>query len=207
MSAQKNKEPFFLLFLIALLFILASLYTYSYLSSKISKELVVGNSSNFYTPTVTNIPALSTTPYTPTEPIEFIPETPTESLEPTSTPTGPYLKTFHSDIDKFEITYLSTRQLYEDKGTNSNRYVFIGVQGANFVVHAGKNWSWIHPDRQFTNDLKIANQDTFRYDTKVQTVVDLQKDDFKYTLQCVHNGTDSLKSECLDFIQSFKLIN
>ncbi|MBU1130411.1 hypothetical protein KKE45_03790 [Patescibacteria group bacterium] len=204
MPAQKNKQPFFLFFLISLLFIMASLYIYSYLSSKISKELVVDNSPSFYTPTITNIPTPSVIP---TEPTEFIPETPTESLESTSTPTEPYLKTFYSDIDKFEVTYLSTRQLYEDKGTDSNRYVFVRTEGNNFVVHVGRSWSWIHPDRQFTDDQIISGLNTFRYDTRVQTVVDLQKDDFKYTLQCVHNGIDSLKSECQDFIQSFKLID
>lgn len=152
--------------------------------------MVVDNSSSFYIPTVTNIP----------EP----------SIFPSITPagiTGPYLKTFYSDIDNFEITYFSTRQLYEDKDGTSNRYVFAKTGGTNFVVHVGESWSWIHPDRQFTNDLKIAGFDTFRYDTTSQTIFDLQKDDTKYTLQCIHNGIESLKSECLDFVQSFKLTN
>ena len=144
--------------------------------------------------------------------------TPTAKLTPTPseirdlkseisiTPT-PISSNYSSSTDGFSIVYSSFRKLYQDKETSGNRYTFYSNSG-NFAVHVGLNnqWAWTTPDRNFSGNLVLSGQNTYRYDTDSQTIVDIQYNNKNYTLQCVHNGKSTLKAECETFLQSFKLI-
>jgi len=130
--------------------------------------------------------------------------TPTITTITTSTPTE---LTFSSSTDGFSIVYSSSRKLYQDKESSGNRYTFYLTSG-NFAVHVGLNgqWAWTTPNRDFSGNLVISGQNTYRYDTDAQTIVDIQYNGKNYTLQCVHNGKATLKAECETFLQSFKLL-
>jgi hypothetical protein len=132
------------------------------------------------------------------------------SIEPTvsplpqvQTPT-PTIKEFTSDADGFNVSYMSDRTLYQDKERSGNRYTFYSPQG-NIAVHAGPSWSWIYPDRQFSQSFLVSGYPTFIYDIDTQTIVDFQVGSKLYTIQCVHNGTPGLKAECQQFLQDLKL--
>lgn len=138
--------------------------------------------------------------------------TATPKLIPTVIPTKSALntkdsKTYQSEEDAFSVSYNSQRQVHQDTEPSGNRYTFINKAG-NFAVHVstGEKWSWAHPDRQFTATLLVSGQKTFRYDINAQTIVDLQSGGKNYTLQCIHNGLESLKAECDAFISSFKIL-
>jgi len=149
------------------------------------------------TPKITTTPILTPTP-TPTA-------TPITGIEPDeSTPTE---LTFSSSTDGFSIIYNSYRKLYQDKETSGNRYTFYSNSG-NFAVHVGLNnqWAWTTPNRNFSGNLVISGQNTYRYDTDAQTIVDIQYNSKNYTLQCIHNGKATLKAECETFLKSFKLL-
>lgn len=130
----------------------------------------------------------------------------TPTLPPSASPTPtPLVLNFQSDTDKFSVVYQSSRQLYQDTESSGNRYTFYRSD-STITVHAGSSWSWSHPGRTFTSDLLVANQPTFRYDVTAQTIVDLQKDNLLYTIQCYHHAKESVKSECDSFLSSFKLL-
>ena len=114
---------------------------------------------------------------------------------------------YQSQEDKFSVSHSSLRQLHQDTESSGNRYTFVNKSG-NFAIHVSPSdkWSWVHPDRQFTSTLLVSGQNTFRYDINAQTIIDLQSDDKNYTLQCIHNGLESLKTECDQFVSSFKLL-
>ncbi|MDD4938101.1 MAG: hypothetical protein PHX34_03775 [Candidatus Shapirobacteria bacterium] len=137
--------------------------------------------------------------------------TPTKAIISTITPTtssnSSTSLTYSSSSDKFSIDYSPTRKLYQDTESSGNRYTFY-LSSGNFAVHIGldNQWAWSNSDREFTDDFFVADQPTFRYDTSTQTIVDIQTEDRNYTIQCVHNGQESLKTECEKFIKSFKLI-
>lgn len=95
----------------------------------------------------------------------------------------------------FTVTYGPNRKLIIENEPSGKRYVFYSSAG-NITLHVGSKWSWQHPGRQLTP--------TFRYDTSTQTLIDLQKDDLNYTIQCVHGGSETLKSECDQFIANFQ---
>lgn len=160
------------------------------------------------TPTeATSTPKLSPTLKPSTTPKPTI----TPKLSPVSSPSAAPTKSatqyldFKSEVDNFQVSYSAKRKLYQDTEESGNRYTFYLGTG-NFAVHAGPTWSWIYPNRQFTTDLLVGNQPTFRYDIKTQTIVDFTRGEKVYTLQCVHNGIASLKTECEDFLKSFKFL-
>ncbi len=130
---------------------------------------------------------------------------------PTATPTpatsSSSLQTFTSDKDGFSIEYSTKRKLYSDTESSGNRHTFY-LSSGNFAVHVGLNdkWAWTHPDRQFDQNSLVAGQPSFRYDIAAQTIVDVQYNSKNYTIQCVHNGNATLKTECEAFISSFKLL-
>lgn len=147
---------------------------------------------------------------TPTTTKNTITPTKIPVLTPTTTPTSTSssgIETFTSDQDGFSVDYSTSRKLYQDTESSGNRYTFY-LSSGNFAVHVGLNgqWSWTHPDRQFDDNSLIAGQPSFRYDIAAQTIVDIQSNSKNYTIQCVHNGNATLKTECETFISSFKLL-
>jgi hypothetical protein len=154
----------------------------------------------FKQPSPTNKPS-------PTKIITQVPtKIPIPTLVPTSTPDP--IKIF-TDINKtFALEYDSSRIIYEDNtATTSKRYTFY-LATSSFALHISPTgtWSWSHPNRQFTNTFTVDGQPTFKYDIDTQTIVDLQSTGKNYTLQCIHNGKEALKTECDQFIKSFKLL-
>ena len=132
--------------------------------------------------------------------------TPVLSATPSAAPTPtPEIGFYQSDVDNFSVSYKTSRKLYQDKEITGNRYTFYSPQG-NIAIHTGTQWSWTYPERTFTTDLIIAGQPTFVYQTDSQTITDFQVNSQKYTIQCVHNGVAELKSECDQFVTSFKLL-
>ena len=140
---------------------------------------------------------------------------PTKAISPTSPPITPptvspatgSTQTYTSQTDNFSVAYAATRQFYQDTEPSGNRYTFT-LSSGNFAVHvsAPPQWSWTHPDREFTNTLLVSGKPTFKYETATQTIVDLQSSTKNYTIQCIHNGISALKTECTQFINSFKLL-
>jgi hypothetical protein len=158
------------------------------------------------TPTTTaTTSALKTTPTTVPTKIPTITPTKTPTITPITNPTN--LKEYSSSTDAFSVSYSNSRQFTQDTETSGNRYTFSSSVG-NFAVHVSpsKTWSWTHPSRQFSSDFTVSGQPTFRYDIATQTIVDLQSSTKNYTIQCVHNGVESAKTECEAFISSFKLL-
>lgn len=138
--------------------------------------------------------------------------TATPKIIPTIIPTKSEIntkdtKTYQSKEDGFSISYNNLRQVHQDTEPSGNRYTFVNKAG-NFAVHVSpsEKWSWTHPDRQFSAVLLVSGQKTFRYDINAQTIIDLKSGDKNYTLQCIHNGINSLKAECDQFVSSFKLL-
>ncbi len=143
------------------------------------------------------------------QPTAYMPSTdylPTASVTPTDLPTPtPITKIYQNIVDNFKVTYKSNRQVYEEKYSAGNRHVFFNSDG-NITVHVGTDWSWTNPDRNFTPDLLVSGQPTFVYSTATQKIVDFQKNNVDYTVQCVHNGLKSLMNECDQFMRDFKFL-
>lgn len=147
-------------------------------------------------------PTLSPTVLLPTP---TTPKTiPTVTVTPgvTVTPT-PATLTFKSDVDKFTAIYKSSRKLYQNQESGGTRYTFYSPQG-NIALHVGTNWSWVYPDRQFSQSLLVSGYSTFIYDIDTQTIVDFKVGDQLFTIQCVHSGDTVLKTECRQFLVDFK---
>lgn len=169
------------------------------------------------TPIATTTAKVTSTPVaSPTSKIKVTPTatptaTPIKKITPTITPSTTSVPsatlTYSSSADGFSIDYSSTRKLYQDTESSGNRYTF-SLSSGNFAVHVGLNdkWAWTTPNRNFSGDFIIAGLNTYRYDISTQTIVDLQSNGKNYTLQCIHNGKESLKTECEAFLQSFKLL-
>ena len=130
--------------------------------------------------------------------------TPTIDLSSTPTPTPTFL-TLTSNSNKFTVPYRSYRQLYQDKELSGDRYTLYSSQG-NLAIHIGTGWSWSNSSRQFSDTLKVSSQNTFVYEIENQKIVDFEYSSLKYTIQCVHNGVQSLKDECNRFLSDFKLL-
>ena len=113
---------------------------------------------------------------------------------------------YQSIKDGFTVFYSSQRQAYQDTESSGDRYTFVNKSG-NFAIHVSPSgkWSWTHPNRQFTSTLLVSGKNTFKYDIDTQTIIDLQSSDKNYTIQCIHNGLSSLKTECDQFVSSFQL--
>lgn len=156
-------------------------------------------SSEIITPTVTK-----------TNPIASATATPKLVLTPSpsiSSTTSKDVVLYENKEDGFSVSHTNQRIIHQDSEPSGNRYTFVNKVG-NFAVHVSPTgkWSWTHPDRQFTTTLLVSGQKTFRYDITTQTIIDLQSDSKNYTLQCIHNGLESLKTECDQFVSSFKLL-
>ena len=182
-------------------------------------ETIIPSDTTTSATTVTPIASVSgkVTPTTAKTTISTPTKTPT--VTPTTSTTG--LTTYSSAQDNFSVAYSSTRKIYQDKETNlydsdgnlsttssGTRYTFSLTSG-NFAVHvtSGDLWAWKNTNRQFDSNSLVAGKPSFRYDIAAQTIVDFQSGDKNYTIQCVHNGVASLKTECEAFISSFKLLN
>jgi hypothetical protein len=161
------------------------------------------------------IPEISITPIASPYPTATPTAKLTPTIKPTITPTvipSPVSSSsaqlnFSSSEDAFSVVYNSLRKLYQDKETTGNRYTFYSISG-NFAVHVAPSgtWSWTNTDRNFSSAFIVSGQNTYRYEIATQTIVDLQSGTKNYTIQCVHNGKESLKTECETFINSFKLL-
>ena len=166
-------------------------------------------SSSVVTPSITPISATTiatatATPKNITPTVTKLISTPSATISPvTSKNVTPY----ENKEDSFSISFSNQRQLHQDTESSGTRYTFINKSG-NFAIHVSptSKWSWTHPNRQFTDSLLVSGKNTFRYDINAQTIIDLQSSDKNYTLQCIHNGIESLKTECDQFVSSFKIL-
>ena len=156
---------------------------------------------------ITSLPATSST--TKISPTKIPTKIPTKVITPTksATSSSTSLKDYSNSTDGFSVSYSSSRVFTQDTEASGNRYTFSSSMG-NFAIHVSSSgeWSWTHPDRQFSTGFTVSGQPTFRYDIATQTIVDLQSSDKNYTLQCIHNGKESVKTECEAFLTSFKLL-
>jgi hypothetical protein len=175
-------------------------------------ELIPTDIPQNTTPTITATPSgtkIKVTPTaSPTAKISPSPKvTPTTVITPTPVAQSSSTLNFSSTADGFSIVYNNTRKFYQDKEVSGDRFTFTNPAG-NFAIHVGLNgnWAWTNPSRTFTSDFLVAGQPTFKYDIPTQTIVDLQYNSKNYTIQCVHNGKDSLKAECDQFLKDFKLL-
>lgn len=157
-------------------------------------------------PVATNSTTKTTPTTKPTATVIPTKITPTKSVLPTSSATEEFLN-YSSSSDGFSVSYSSARKLVQDTEATGNRYTFTSSLG-NFAVHVSPaaTWAWMHSNRQFSQNFTVSGQPTFRYDINFQTIVDLKSSDKNYTIQCVHNGHDSLKAECETFLASFRLL-
>ncbi|MCW1949062.1 MAG: hypothetical protein KIH89_001280 [Candidatus Shapirobacteria bacterium] len=174
------------------------------------------------TPSVITPTASVSGKITPTAVKTTIAPTKIPTATATSAASSSTSQTFISDTDSFSIVYSLKRKLYQDfestlydtngnvsqdKTVKGNRYTFYNAP-TNFAVHVspGTVWSWKNPDRQFSQSSLISGQPSYRYDIAAQTIIDLQYNNKNYTIQCIHNGNSTLKTECEAFISSFKLL-
>ncbi|HPT66400.1 MAG TPA: hypothetical protein PK257_03805 [Candidatus Woesebacteria bacterium] len=189
-----------------------------FLSTPKEEETIITPTPIIEEITPTEIPKISITPIaTVTSKITSPSPTKKPTITPTATPSAKITPTpisspsaqlnFSSSEDKFSVVYNSARKLYQDKESTGNRYTFYSLSG-NFAVHVAPSgsWAWTAPDRNFSNNLIVSGQNTYRYDIATQTIIDLQSSTKNYTIQCIHNGKESLKTECETFFKSFKLL-
>lgn len=153
--------------------------------------------SPFIPPDPTSSETVTPVPEFDSEPTSEPLSQPTEVTSPTPTP---LIENFTGQ--GFSLSYPSYRKLTEEDENGGWRYVFYSSKG-NITLHVGTQWSWSHPGRIMTSGYTVADQPTFRYEIPTQTLIDFQQLDKYYTIQCVHQGNEELKQECLDFAASF----
>jgi len=163
-------------------------------------ETVMPTATATATITKTATPSAKATA-TPTVKIASVSATPTSA----TTPTLAAILTFSNKNDGFLVQYSNQRKVYSDTEDSGDRFTFYNTKG-NFAIHVGKSWSWVYSDRNYSNGLLVDGVNTFVYEISNQKIVDFEKGDLKYTIQCVHNGIAALKTECDAFIKSFKFI-
>jgi len=174
-------------------------------SSPVSPTLVLEPTS---TPTPQAYPSASPTPQVSTLPSPSIAESqisptlkPTASVSPSPTPTH---LDYKSEIDNFSVQYSTSRKVYQDKEKGTiNRYTFYRSD-SSFAIHIGPDWSWTHPSRVFDKNDLLSGLATFRYQAADQILIDLESPSQKITLQCIHHGSEAVKTECQKFVTSFK---
>ncbi len=109
----------------------------------------------------------------------------------------------------FAVKYMDERQVMEDNNSKAgNRVVFWLSSGLNFVVHAGKEWSYPNPERveeAYTSTIAGVKAYEFGGDVN-QKIVDFEKGEMKYTIQCVHQRNEAVLKECSDFLSSFRFL-
>lgn len=208
-----KKTPYLLLSLIFIILSAVVLYLF-YFSKQLdtNPQLITPPTDDFYPliPTASPV-AISPSPTDDTSPPAPLPLEPTAGIKVNTVPPSPIptvipdYQTFTDDADAFTVEYSSSRTLYQDKNVSANRYTFYSASGS-IAVHVGPDWSWQHPGRQFTPIFKVSGQDTFRYDINRQTIVDIDMNNLKYTIQCVHNAKPELISECDQFFSTFRLL-
>jgi hypothetical protein len=122
-----------------------------------------------------------------------------------TTPTPKAIEIYESKQGGFIVKYKGTRKIYEENESSGKRYIFYSYSG-NITVHVGNSWSWLNSGRTFSEALLVDGEKTYVYEISNQKIVDLQKNDKKYTIQCVHNDLDELKAECDKFLTDFSFI-
>lgn len=115
------------------------------------------------------------------------------------------LESYENAEAAFACKYESKRKLIVEKEASGTRYVFANQTG-NITVHTGKSWSWVSSGRTFSDKLLVDGEKSSVYEISNQKIVDIEKGDNKYTIQCVHNAIKELKSECDKFLEDFKFI-
>ncbi|MBU3935263.1 hypothetical protein KJ909_01170 [Patescibacteria group bacterium] len=159
------------------------------------------------TPTSAILPPIPTIESRPSYDLEPPPSSfPLPTSIPTLTPVAtPTHLSFSSSEDAFSLQYSLDYSLSQDETSSGRRYAFYS-QEASITVHVGDTWSWSHPGRQFSPEFQVNGVDAFRYDINLQTIVDVEKDGRKYTVQCVHNGKDEPKADCETLLSSFRFL-
>jgi len=219
----KNSAYLVLTIIFVILSVIGGYFLYQIATnSKTSPQVTIPE----VTPIPTNIPTITLVPIASASPTASssskVSPTPTKIATPTATPTKKVtptaiptknetdkptstLITYKSDEDGFTVQHLSTRKVYQDTEDSGQRYTFY-LYGGNFAIHVSSNdqWAWVTPDRNFSGNFLVSGQNTYRYDISTQTIVDIQYNGKNYTLQCIHNGKTSLKTECEEFISSFQ---
>jgi hypothetical protein len=122
-----------------------------------------------------------------------------------TTPTPKAIENFTNVEAGFSVDYNGERKQYQENEGSGKRYIFYSTLG-NITVHVGKSWSWLYPERTFTDDLLVSGEKSFVFENKEQKIVDVEKNNKKYTIQCVHNSSQKLKTECDKFLTDFKFI-
>lgn len=133
---------------------------------------------------------------------------PTIALSPTKTEATPSVKTkeeFRSEEEAFWVSYDSRRRLYQTTEASGKRFTFYSYDG-NITVHTGNKWSWVYPERNFSEALLVDGEKSFVYEMETQKIIDVERGEKKYTIQCVHNDKIELKEECEEFVKNFKFI-
>jgi hypothetical protein len=167
---------------------------------------LINNLINPNIPQFTSIPTPTPITESPT-PFEISP-TSSINLSPTTRPSPiptPEFSQYSIDGDDFSVSYKSNRQIITDTEASGNRYTFYRSD-SSLAIHVGQTWSWQHPSRQLTGDFLLDGQPTFRYSTDDQNLVDAEFNGKKYTIQCIHNGLNTVKSECDQLISGFKFL-
>jgi len=138
---------------------------------------------------------------------ELVESTPSEITEaPPEAPTPtPAFQTYDGAEDGFTLSYMSDRKVYKITESTGHRIAFYRI-GGNIAVHVGNDWSWSHPGREFNGTFTLSGEPAFRYDITAQTLIDVKYKDRFYTIQCLHNSDENLKSECEQLITSFKFL-
>lgn len=152
-------------------------------------------------PTITAIP----TEKIASESATTISEIEDKTASVSATPVMNKNKIFEDKVDGFRVTYENKRQVYQDTEESGNRYTFYHHSG-NIAVHVGKKWSWLYPGRTFTTDLMVSGTNSSVYEISNQKIVDFEKNELKYTIQCVHNAKEELRKECEEFVKNFEFI-
>lgn len=208
-TQKPNQPPYAFLFAVFISLSVVIFLLYQKYDRQYSTDLVLENTQDL----PTSIPEPTTRPM-PTDPIDALPTVymPTDEFLPTASqnqvslaPT-PVIQNYQNKNDNFQVTYKSNRKLNEEKSGNINRHVFY-LSSGNITIHVGTDWSWLHPGRSFSDSFLVSGQPTFVYEISSQKIVDFQKGDLNYTIQCVHNGSTSLKTECTQFLKDFKFLN
>lgn len=194
MSVNSNSKYLFFSLLLLLLSAFGIYFLLYYLPSQKTPSPVPV--SQLFTPS----PASDN--QTPSASDSASPPTGGPTLLPTPTP---FITTYISESDKFQVQYSSDRQVYTDPESSGTRYTFYKKAG-NIAVHVGTDWSWSHPSRVFSDTYLVSNRPAFRYEINTQTIVDFETDALKYTIQCVHSGQQVQKDECEQFIHLFELL-
>lgn len=164
-----------------------------------SKNLITENNS-FVSPTIELIPTEKIT--TQTARLSTIPTT---IKNISASPSAETLISYENKENAFLVKYDSKRKLTTENEASGKRYIFSNPLG-NITVHAGKSWSWVNSGRTFTDKLLVGGEKSYVYEISNQKIVDIEKGNLKYTIQCVHNTLKDLKNECEKFLQDFKFI-